>query len=114
VTGSTAMNGTVAPGSSIGTLTIAGNYTQNVGSTYEVEIDGLGNSDLIDVAGLATLSGGTVEVVRLPEPNNHTVQIGQQAGSPRRIKRDDHYKIPTRDRTIAYKSLRRSAIIENR
>lgn len=53
--------GTVAPGESIGTLTVLGNYT-NVFGTYEVEVNGLGQSDLIDVAGNVLLQGGTVEV----------------------------------------------------
>lgn len=65
--GTTTMNGTVAPGNSIGTLSIFGNYVQNAGSTYEVEIDAAGNSDLIDVSGMATLNGG--EVVVVPFPN---------------------------------------------
>lgn len=61
--GTTTMNGTIAPGNSIGTLTIFGNYVQNAGSTYEVEIDAAGNSDLIDVSAMATLNGGDVVVV---------------------------------------------------
>src|SRR5690606_32358629 len=61
--GTTTMNGTIAPGNSIGPLTIFGNYVQNAGSTYEVEIDAAGNSDLIDVSAMATLNGGDVVVV---------------------------------------------------
>lgn len=53
--------GTIAPGESIGTLTILGNYANNNG-TYDVEINGLGQSDLIDIAGAATLNGGEVVV----------------------------------------------------
>src|SRR5690606_28434562 len=60
-----AAGATVAPGNSIGTLTVAGNYFQAVGSRYEVEIDGAGNSDLIDVGGTAQLDGGTVQVTLL-------------------------------------------------
>src|SRR5690606_227769 len=65
--GTTTMNGTVAPGNSIGTLSIFGNYVQNAGSTYEVEIDAAGNSDLIDVSGVATINGGEVVVVPFPD-----------------------------------------------
>lgn len=50
-------NGTVAPGASIGTLTVNGNYQQDLLGIYEVEIDGTGQSDLITVGGSASLSG---------------------------------------------------------
>ncbi len=65
--GSVNIAGTIAPGNSIGTLHVAGNYTQAAGSTYEVEINAAGNSDLIDVAGAATLNGGMVEVIPSPD-----------------------------------------------
>ncbi|WP_208430651.1 autotransporter outer membrane beta-barrel domain-containing protein, partial [Methyloligella halotolerans] len=55
--------GTFAPGNSIGTLNVAGNVTFNSGSTYQVEVDAAGNSDLINASGTATLNGGTVEVL---------------------------------------------------
>jgi outer membrane autotransporter protein len=48
---------TVAPGNSIGTLTIGGNYSQDFSSTYQVEVNGSGQSDKIVVAGAATLAG---------------------------------------------------------
>ena len=65
--GTTTMSGTIAPGNSIGTLSIVGDYVQNAGSTYEVEIDAAGNSDLIDVSGIATITGGEVVVVPFPD-----------------------------------------------
>lgn len=49
--------GTVAPGNSIGTLTITGNYVQAAGSTYSVELGASGASDRIVVGGTATLAG---------------------------------------------------------
>jgi autotransporter-associated beta strand protein len=52
--------GIVSPGESIGTLTI-GNFINDNG-TYAVEVNGLGQSDLIDVSGAATLNGGSVVV----------------------------------------------------
>lgn len=52
--------GTIAPGESIGTLTV-NTYINNNG-TYDVEVNGSGQSDLIQVVGAATLNGGTVLV----------------------------------------------------
>lgn len=54
---------TIAPGNSIGTLTIAGNLHLREGSTYEVEVNRDGQSDLVDVAGTATIHGGVVRVI---------------------------------------------------
>ncbi len=61
---------TFAPGASIGTTNIAGNYVQNSGSTLEVEVlknaDNSLSSDLIDVTGTANLaSGSTINVTDL-------------------------------------------------
>jgi outer membrane autotransporter protein len=56
-----ASGGTIAPGNSIGTLTVDGDLTFAVGSRYEVEVDPSGAaSDLIHVTGTATLEGGSV------------------------------------------------------
>ncbi len=51
------VGGTIAPGNSIGTLTVTNNYTQLVGSTYQVEVNSAGQSDRIVVAGTASLAG---------------------------------------------------------
>jgi outer membrane autotransporter protein len=59
-------SGRIAPGNSIGTMTINGNYTHNAGATYDVEINPVGQSDRIDVTGTATLNGGTVNVIGEP------------------------------------------------
>src|SRR5690606_6055538 len=61
-----AAGGILAPGNSIGTLTIAGDVTFAAGSIFEVEIIGGGNTpgvhnDLLAVGGVATLNGGTVD-----------------------------------------------------
>jgi outer membrane autotransporter protein len=56
------LEGTIAPGNSIGTQTILGNYTMTPTSTYEAEVDPNGTSDFIDVGGTATL-GGTLDVI---------------------------------------------------
>ncbi len=55
-----ASGGTVAPGNSIGTLNVAGNLSFAQGSSYEVEVDAEGNSDLIKVTGTTSIEGGTV------------------------------------------------------
>ncbi len=62
-TGTTITAGTIAPGNSIGTLTVNGDYTQLPGSTYEVEVEPGGRSDQIIVKGLADIKGGTVSVI---------------------------------------------------
>ena len=51
---------TVAPGNSIGTLAVSGNFVQQAGSTYQVEINPAGQSDLIRVGGTAVIEGGQV------------------------------------------------------
>ena len=62
VTGNVVNNGTVAPGSSIGTLFVGGSFTQNPGGVYEVELSADGRSDLLRVSGPAFLNGGTLQV----------------------------------------------------
>ena len=67
ITGQLFLNGTLAPGNSIGTLTVNGNTTFNAGSTTEIEINDGGNApgvnnDLIDVNGDVTISGGSIAV----------------------------------------------------
>lgn len=57
-----AAGGVLAPGNSIGTLTVNGNVTFAAGSTYRVEVDPAGNSDRINATGTATINGGTVDV----------------------------------------------------
>lgn len=54
---------TIAPGNSIGTFHVGGNFTQNPGSFYLVELNGALQSDLIAINGTATLNGGTVNAV---------------------------------------------------
>ncbi|WP_268995426.1 autotransporter outer membrane beta-barrel domain-containing protein [Microvirga roseola] len=58
-------SGTIAPGNSIGTLTIVGPVTFNAGSSLEVEVDPQGRSDLLRIDGTAILNGGTVRVLPL-------------------------------------------------
>ena len=64
IAGNVAIAGILAPGNSIGTLTVNGNYAQNAGSTYTVEVNAAGQSDNINVTGHgATINGGTVAVL---------------------------------------------------
>ncbi|MDJ0848014.1 MAG: autotransporter domain-containing protein [Myxococcota bacterium] len=49
--------GTIAPGSSIGTLTV-GSYTESAASTHLIDIDAAGNTDLLAVDGTHTLFSG--------------------------------------------------------
>ncbi|MBB6488514.1 autotransporter domain-containing protein [Rhizobium lusitanum] len=75
--------GTVAPGNSIGTLTVNGNYVQAAGSTYVAEIDPSGASDLIKVTGTATINGGTVSVLKAPgsyAPGTHYTLLTAAGG----------------------------------
>ncbi|MGE0255636.1 MAG: autotransporter domain-containing protein [Alphaproteobacteria bacterium] len=60
------VDGRLAPGASIGTLTVTGNLTFGAGSTYAVEVDADGLADRTDVTGTATLTDGTVRVIPLP------------------------------------------------
>lgn len=65
IIGNLTNNGTVAPGNSIGTLTVQGNYVHNSGSVLEIEFDANGNIDLLAVTGTAALNGGTLRFVSL-------------------------------------------------
>jgi outer membrane autotransporter protein len=49
-------SGILAPGNSIGTTTIVGNYTHAAGATYTVEANAAGQSDKLIVTGTATLN----------------------------------------------------------
>ncbi|MGX7707293.1 autotransporter domain-containing protein [Methylobacterium sp. Gmos1] len=64
VGGVTAQSGaTIAPGNSIGTLTVAGNASFAQGSTFQVETNAAGQSDRLSATGSATIQGGTVQVL---------------------------------------------------
>lgn len=61
-----ASGGAIAPGNSIGTLNV-GNITIAAGSTYEVEVNSVGQSDLINATGTVAINGGTVTVIPFPD-----------------------------------------------
>ena len=59
--------GTLAPGNSIGTLNVNGNFVQAAGSTYQVEANAAGQADRINVGGAGgDIQGGTVQVLAQP------------------------------------------------
>ena len=61
----TSNGGILAPGNSIGTMTVNGNLVQN-GGTYSVEANAQGQSDRVNVNGAATINGATVQLVAAP------------------------------------------------
>lgn len=61
VIGNVFSTGTIAPGESIGTIHFLSNFSNN-GGNYDVEVNGLGQSDLISVTGDANINGGLVIV----------------------------------------------------
>jgi outer membrane autotransporter protein len=63
ITGLVTNNGIIAPGNSIGTLNINGNFVQGAGGTYQVEVNNAGQGDRINATGAATIQGGTVQVL---------------------------------------------------
>lgn len=60
--GKTNMYGRIAPGNSVGTLTVAGDYTQLPGSVFEVELGPDASTDKLVVKGKADIQGGMIEV----------------------------------------------------
>ena len=62
ITGDVVNSGAVAPGNSPGTLTIAGDYTQNSGSTLDIEIAASAQDQLV-VTGTTTINGGTLNLI---------------------------------------------------
>jgi len=71
--GDTHVEGTIAPGNSIGTLTINGNYVQGAAGVYAAELIPGGGSDHLHVTGTATLDG---TLAALPAPGVY--YLGEQ------------------------------------
>ncbi len=69
--GSVTNRGMLAPGNSIGTLSVTGNLTQAAGSTYQVELNNQGQADRVNVTGIAVL-GGTVNFIA--DPGSYAAQ----------------------------------------
>ena len=66
ISGNVGNAGTIAPGNSIGTLNIGGNFGNTSSGVYSAEVNGSGQSDLVNVGGTAILQGGTVYVYAQP------------------------------------------------
>ena len=62
VGGLNVINGTLAPGNSIGTITVNGNLMMTAASTYQVEVSPAA-ADRTNVTGTATLGGATVSAI---------------------------------------------------
>jgi len=73
INGNVFNNGTVAPGNSVGTLTINGNYAQSSSGTFQLEIASPGSFDRLLVSGNAALAG-TLQVLNLGK----NLKYGQQ------------------------------------
>ena len=60
----TALSGAiVAPGNSIGTMTVNGNFTLNPDAIYQVEVNAAGQGDKVIVAGAVNLTGAVLQVL---------------------------------------------------
>ncbi|MGE3920442.1 MAG: autotransporter-associated beta strand repeat-containing protein, partial [Gammaproteobacteria bacterium] len=57
IAGDVLNNGTVSPGASIDTMNIGGNYTQTAAGNLLIEVAPNGSSDVLNIAGIATLAG---------------------------------------------------------
>ncbi|MCJ7771657.1 MAG: autotransporter domain-containing protein, partial [Desulfobacterales bacterium] len=102
IVGNVTNDGTFAPGNSIGTMTITGNYTHNAGAVYEVEVNALGQSDLLNVTGNATLNGGTVSVLAesgfyFMETNYTILSAGSVSGTFDTVSSNLAFLTPTLD-----------------
>ncbi|KEO52529.1 hypothetical protein SMB34_07775 [Thalassospira permensis NBRC 106175] len=62
-----ASGGIHAPGNSIGTQTINGNYTLNSGSILAIEVNSAGNADQVIVNGTVNVGGATLRILGLPD-----------------------------------------------
>jgi outer membrane autotransporter protein len=116
INGNVTNDGTFAPGNSIGTMTINGNYTHNAGAVFEVEVNALGESDLLDISGNAVLNGGTVSVLAesglyLMETNYTILSAGNVSGTFDTVTCDLAFLTPSLDYdpTNVYLLLRRNS-----
>lgn len=72
VTSNSSISGTLAPGNSIGTITLVGTQTLLPGSALQIEVSPA-VADLVDVTGTFTIqSGSNLQVI--PEPANYPAQ----------------------------------------
>ncbi len=79
VTGVINAGATVAPGNSIGTLTITGNFVQGAGGLLEIELTN-GASDLLSITGNASLAGTVAFMPFGPSPLEGQSYVFLQTG----------------------------------
>jgi len=72
ISGDVENHGIIAPGTQLGTVTIGGDFVASSTSIYEVDINAIGQSDIIDIAGAATLAG-RVSLLTIGEGNGFSV-----------------------------------------
>ncbi|WP_135212072.1 autotransporter outer membrane beta-barrel domain-containing protein [Vitreimonas flagellata] len=65
IVGNLANEGLLAPGNSIGVMTVQGDYTHGTNAVLEIEFDNAGGIDLLDISGAANIQGGTVRFIGL-------------------------------------------------
>ena len=70
--GDLTLAGTVAPGNSVGTISVGGNATFAAGSVFDLELDADGSGDRLSVAGTTTIAGGTVRITTLDPELDYT------------------------------------------
>jgi uncharacterized protein YhjY with autotransporter beta-barrel domain len=110
---------TLAPGNSIGGIYVNGDATFDAGSSYQVETQAYGPSDLMSVAGRLTLSGGNIDVraggaKRYRPINRYTIAMtdGGITGTFAGVTSDTAYLVPSLqyDSRDAYLTLRRNDV----
>lgn len=72
--GNLSLAGTIAPGNSIGTLTVAGDASFAASSIFDLEIAADGSGDLLTAAGAVTIDGGEVRITPLDPDFDFTDQ----------------------------------------
>lgn len=99
-----ASGGTIAPGNSIGTLTVNGNLVFAAGSIYQAEISPALQSDLINVSGTAVINGGTVYALKaggIYTPGSRWTILSADGGVTGRFDTFDQ-NMPFVDLTLSY------------
>lgn len=99
-----ASGGTIAPGNSIGTLTVNGNLVFAAGSIYQAEINPALQTDLIRVSGTAVIDGGTVHALKaggLYTPGSRWTILDAHGGVTGRFDAFDQ-NMPFVDLTLSY------------
>lgn len=83
ITGSVVNSGTTAPGGSIGTLTVLGNYNFASGAILQQEVAANGSADLLKVGGTVSIANNTTVQVLATDPvasyarvTNYTIVTG--------------------------------------